>query len=415
MRRHQSGIFLVSAAIAVGVVGMLVTFWGVEQSRQMRMARAERIGESLNMVGNAVETFTVKHHSDIEKLLSGKERSFTVNGVTFKSADTGPNGTSEIADLSADDVIRALQLGGVATTPPRGVGDYALRVYRVCDAGDARSCRIDTLTYLTEPIKKTYSSEPDLNLAVVAAKKMGVYGGLSSMNEADKFNFIGQTSEVLPVANPLGPIPGIIVMRGGSQTKDLNNTVMRDGSRDMTGSLKFASTDTKGASVSRDIVGAENIEASGTLNVGSIVAGATAVKGTLDLGSEANRRPVHNNIVNAGNIEGKGQLKMASASVGALVAEADGATINGKLNLSNNDIEAAKSVSAGKVSAEKVESRELKSKSGVVELGDAVTEGEVCDVWGLGRDTHGRILSCQKNDGQSWRWGGVRISVFKAS
>ncbi|EON11829.1 hypothetical protein [Pandoraea sp. SD6-2] len=67
MRSGQSGFFLVSAAVAVAVVGMLITFRGVQQRRQMRIERAERIGESLKAIGDAVETFTVKHHGEIEK------------------------------------------------------------------------------------------------------------------------------------------------------------------------------------------------------------------------------------------------------------------------------------------------------------------------------------------------------------
>ena len=404
MRRRQSGIFLVSAAIAVGVVGLLVTFWGVEQSRQMRTERAERIGESLKMVGNAVETFTVKHHGEIEKLLSGGSAAFHANNVTFSRSDkTGPGGTPELANLSAKSVIEALQLSGVAIAPPRGMGEYAVRVYRVCDAGSTTSCRIDTLTYLTEPIKKTYSSDPDFNLAAVAAKQMGAYGGLSTVENAGEFRFIGQAEGALPVGNPLA-VPGLIAMRGGSQTKDLNIAMVRDGSRGATGPLKMYSPDANGGLVRQNIEGVADINSEGTISARNVVTGAASVKGRLDLTSGTDDKPVFNNIVGAGNIEGKGELKMASASVGALTATTDGATLTGTLDLQNNDIESAKSVSADKVSAEKVESRDLKSTSGVVELGDAVTEGEVCDVWGLGRDTAGRILSCQKNDGNARRW-----------
>ncbi len=404
MRREQSGIFLVSAALAVGVVGILVTFWGVEQGRQMRIERAERIGESLKMVGNAVETFTVKHHGEIEKLLSGASADFRANNVTFSRSDkTGPGGTPELANLTAESVIKALELSGVATVPPRGMGEYQVRVYRVCDAGSTTSCRIDTLTYLTEPIKKTYSSEPDFNLAAVAAKKMGAYGGVSTAENASEFKFTGQSEGALPVGNPLDR-PGLIAMRGGSQTKDLNIAMVRDGSRGATGPLRMYVDDTNGGKIRQNIEGVADIESGGTISAPKVVMGVASVTGRLDLKSGTDAKPVFNNIVGAGNIEGAGELKMASASVGALTATTDGATLSGKLDLQNNDIESAKSVSADKVSAEKVESRDLKSKSGVVELGDAVTAGEVCDVWGLGRDTAGRILSCQQDDGKAWRW-----------
>nr|WP_309393714.1 hypothetical protein [Pandoraea sp.] len=282
------------------------------------------------------------------------------------------------------------------------MGEYAVRVYRVCDAGSTTSCRIDTLTYLTEPIKKTYSSDPDFNLAAVAAKQMGAYGGLSTVENAGEFRFIGQAEGALPVGNPLA-VPGLIAMRGGSQTKDLNIAMVRDGSRGATGPLKMYSPDANGGLVRQNIEGVADINSEGTISARNVVTGAASVKGRLDLTSGTDEKPVFNNIVGAGNIEGKGELKMASASVGALTATTDGATLTGTLDLQNNDIESAKSLSADKVSAEKLESRDLKSKSGVVELGDSVTAGEVCDVWGLGRDTAGRILSCQ-SDGNAWRW-----------
>jgi hypothetical protein len=403
MRRRQSGIFLVSAAVAVGVVGVLVTFWGVQQSRQMRIERAERIGESLKAMGNAVETFTVKHHSDIDKLLAGTTDEFTVNGQRFTRIGTpGAGATTEMAGLTAQTLIRALALPGIGPTPPRGVGEYAISVKRICDAGASSSCRIDTLTYLTEPLKKTYSSEPDFNMAAVAARKIGVYGGMSRVEDAGRFRFIDQAEGALPVMNPLG-IPGLLAMRGGSQTKDLNNTVSRDGSRGMTHDLPFNSTDASGKEVNHSILGVGDIKGAGTLHMSGLDVGAASIRGTLNLGSKIDDKPVHNNIVNAGDIEGTGRLTMAglevrSATVGALTAT-EGATINGKLDLKNNDIDGAKHVKA-----ENVESRSLKSTSGVVELGKSVVEGTRCEVWGIGRDDAGRILSCQEDGLNNWQW-----------
>ncbi|VVD84005.1 hypothetical protein PCO31111_01268 [Pandoraea communis] len=76
-----------------------------------------------------------------------------------------------------------------------------MRVYRICEAGSTSLCRIETLTYLTEPIKKLYSSEPDIGLAAVAAKKMGVHGGLSTADKAREFRFISYSN--LPFRNYL--------------------------------------------------------------------------------------------------------------------------------------------------------------------------------------------------------------------
>lgn len=375
MRSRQSGIFLISAAVAVGVVGMLVTFWGVQQSRQMRIERAERIGESLKVIGNAVETFTVKHHGEIDKLLSGAMPSFSVNGETFtRTGDPGPGKVTEIKGLTAGNVIRALKLPGVGTKPPRGVGEYAIRVYRVCDAGVASSCRIETLTYLTEPIKQTYSSAPDLNLAVVAAKKMGVYGGLSTADNAAQFRFIEQAEGAAPVANPLN-LPGLIAMRGGAQTKDLNNVVSRDGSRAMTGDLNFKDP---GTSQKYSIVGVRDIKAEGAIDVGQLNIANKAVAGEMDAGALTTR-----------------SLTTSGPS-----------TFGGELNMGEKDVR-----NANTIEAKEVKSKRLRSTSGIVELTNVQSENEACNGSGIAVDGGGKVLSCQPDEssatGRLWKLSGT--------
>lgn len=375
MRSRQSGIFLVSAAVAVGVVGMLITFWGVQQGRQMRVERAERIGESLKVVGNAVETFTVKHHGEIEKLLSGAAPSFSVNGETFTKREIPDSGgVTELVGLNAGSLIKALKLSGVSPVAPRGVGEYAMKVYRVCDPGNKSLCSIETLTYLTEPIKKMYSSEPDLNLAVVAAKKMGVYGGLSTLDKAGQFRFIEQAEGALPVANPLG-LPGIIAMRGGSQTKDLNNAVSRDGSRAMTGDLNFKDP---GTSQKYSIVGVRDIKADGTMDVGQLTIANKAVASEMD----------------AATLTTKSLTTSGPSKFG------------GELNMGEKDVRNAKTIEA-----QEVKSKRLRSTSGIVELNDVQSANDACNGSGIAVDGTGKVLSCQPDDtsptGRLWKHSGT--------
>ncbi|MFJ2995119.1 hypothetical protein [Pandoraea sp. NPDC087047] len=392
----------------MAVVGALIAFWGSQQARQMRTERAERIGESLKIMGNAVETFTVKYHSDIDKFLAGSGAgTLTINGVEFTREQISADRT-RVANLTGESLIKALNLTGVSAEPPPGVGDYEIQVDRACE--NSNSCRIETLTYLTEPIKKTYSTDADLNLATVAARKIGAYGGVSVDGN---FNFMGQDEGLLPIPNPSG-LPGLLAMRGGSQTKDLNNIVMRDGSRGMTGDLQLKSKNATGNEVSHNIVGAGDIKGSGVLSMGSLDVGGTAsIKGTLDLGAEVDGSQKNNNIVNAGDIEGSGKLSMGalnvtqSATVGSLNAQG-ASTIRGTLSLDNNDIDNAKSVKAKSLKATEVDADEvkgkLKSKNGIVELDKAVAEGSECTVWGIGRDNSGRIMSCQPGKRYKWEW-----------
>ncbi|VVE88985.1 hypothetical protein [Pandoraea bronchicola] len=378
MRSRQSGIFLVSAAVAVGVVGMLITFWGVQQGRQMRVERAERVGESLKVIGNAVETFTVKHHGEIDKLLSGATQSFSVNGATFtKRGNPNAGGMTEIVGLNAGSLIKALKLSGVAATPPRGVGEYAMRVYRVCDSGNASSCSIETLTYLTEPIKKLYSSEPDLNLAAVAAKQMGVYGGLSTVDNAGQFRFVEQVEGALPVANPLQR-PGLIAMRGGSQTKDLNNAVSRDGSRAMTGDLNFKDP---GTSQKYSIVGVRDIKAEGAMDVGQITIASKAVASEMD----------------AATLTTKSLTTSGPSKFG------------GELNMGKKDVRNAKTIEA-----QEVKSKRLRSTSGIVELNEVQSANESCNGSGIAVDGAGKVLSCQPDvkspTGRLWKLSGTPSS-----
>jgi len=364
MRRRQTGIFLVSAALAVGVVGVLVTFWGVEQSRQMRVERAERIGESLKIVGHAVETFTVKHHGEIEKLLSGATDKFSANGETFtRDKPAGPGVVTEIVGLNAGRLITALKLPGVGSKPPRGVGEYAMRVYRVCDAGSTTSCRIETLTYLTEPIKKTYSSEPDFNLIAIAAKKMGVYGGLSTTDRSGEFRFIGQTEGALTIENPLDR-PGLIAMRGGSQTKDLNNAVTRDGSRAMTGNLNLEDSS---SSKKHSIVGVRDIKAEGALEADEIKIANRAVA------KEMNSTTMNTDAMTTKSFQTSGT-----------------STFGGTLNIGDQDLK-----NANTIEAQEVKSKRLRSTSGIVELNDVQSENDECNGSGIAVDGAGKVLSCQ--------------------
>ncbi|QHE94491.1 hypothetical protein PI93_023795 [Pandoraea fibrosis] len=402
MRRKQSGIFLISAAVAVGVAGMLITFWGVNYTRQLRVERAERIGESLKIMGEATQSFAVMYHDRLNKLFE-KNESFAIGDVQFTREGTSPR---VVGNLTAESLIKVMNVRGAATRPPNGMGEYAIRVYEDCVDN---KCDIKTLVYLTEPMKRAYSNAPDYDAAATAIRKIGALGGMSRQDSPDQFRFLDNDGSERAVVNPSAQ-PGLIAVRGGHQTSAMDTLLSLDGRKSMTGNLNLEDTNggANGATTRHNIVGAGNIQGKGTLQMGSLDVGEASIKGTLNLESKKDNKIVNNNIVNAGDIEGTGRLKMAgiqakSATVGALTAT-EGATISGNLDLQNNDIDGANAVKATSVRAKNVESRSLKSTSGVVELGEAVIEGSECDVWGLGRDGAGRILSCQQEKGEKWKW-----------
>ena len=408
MRRNQSGIFLVSAAVAIAVVGMLVTFWGVNQMRQMRIERAERVGQGLKIIGNAADTFVAKYYKQLEELLSAPGRTLPINGHTFTNVSASSSfGYSHVGNLDAAALIKVLDISGVGSKPPHGLGDYEIRIYRKCDQANPTNCQINSLTYLTEPAKRAYSSAPDYAFAAVVVKTVGAYGGTSTMDKPQEFRFVDENMQPIPeaVPNPSGK-PGLVAMRGGFLTHSLDVNVRRDGSRNITGDLDFENGTTH-----QSIKGIKNIVGVGKLSMSELeISGAARVKGKLHLSDEAGRN--RQDIVGARNIEGDGMLTMKSIEVeGATVSgnatisgrlEAQrGATVGGALKMQRNNIEHAGQVTANR----------LQSDSGVIRLDRSNEQNSSCQPGEIGRDASGKMLSCQ-DSGSGWTWQLARTTEY---
>ncbi len=261
MRSNQSGILLVSVAIAIAVAGLLTTFWGVNQMRQLRVERAERVGHSLNMIGNATDTFIARYHKDINEMLLRPGSTFTLSGHTFTYTPASSSfDYAYVGNLDATSLTTALDMSGVATKPPHGLGSYEIRVYRECDRTNPPNCRINSVTYLTEPAKLAYSSSPDHDFAIIVAKTIGVRGGRSTIDRPEKFRFVDEYQRPTPdtIPNPLRK-PGLVAMRGSFQTDSRDTDVARDGSRNTAADLDMQRDDTnrsiKGVEIIKGIVG----------------------------------------------------------------------------------------------------------------------------------------------------------------
>ncbi|MFJ2995249.1 hypothetical protein [Pandoraea sp. NPDC087047] len=400
MRRSQTGIFLVSAAMAIAVVGMLITFWGVNQMRQMRIERAERAGQGLKIIGNAADTFVVKHYKEIEALLSAPGKSVTLKGHTFTRIPPSSSfDHAYVGNLDAKALIDVLDLSGVGSKPPYGLGNYDIRVYRKCDREHPPNCQINSLTYLTEPAKRAYTSSPDYAFAAIAVKAVGAFGGMSTMDKPEAFLFVGEDMKPISQAipNPLRA-PGLIAMRGGFLTHSQDVNVRRDGSRNITGDLDF-----KSGVTNQSIKGVKNIVGVGKLEMQELeIKGNATIKGQLHLsdGTDATRQ----NIVGARNIEGDGKLTMAELDV-------QGATVGGNATISGN-LEAKSGASVGGAlrmqrnnieHANRVDAMRLRSESGVIQLDGVKTLHGNCRQGEIGRDANGKMLSCQ-NSGDYWSW-----------
>ncbi|VVE22652.1 hypothetical protein [Pandoraea fibrosis] len=408
MRRKQSGIFLISAAVAVGVAGMLITFWGVNYTRQLRVERAERIGESLKIMGDAAQSFAVTYHDRLSKLFE-KNQSFTIGDVQFSVEGTSPR---VVGNMTAENLIKVMNVRGAATRPPNGMGEYAIRVYEDCVD---KKCDIKTLVYLTEPIKRAYSNTPDYDAAATAMRKIGALGGMSRQDSPDQFRFLDNDGTERAVLNPSAQ-PGLIAIRGGHQTSAMDTLLSLDGRKSMTGNLNLE--DRNGGVTNHNIVGAGNIEGSGVLAMNSLTVKSARIAGTLDLSGEKkddDQKP-GSSIVGAGDITGSGTLNMAGiqaksanvdgeVSAGVLRAS-EGIAVGEQLRLKDNNITGAESVKANRV-----ESAALKSNDGVVEFGNSVSGG-ACSGMGIGVDGQGRVMSCQPEDPNG---GNANRRVWKLS
>ncbi len=408
MRRNQSGIFLISAAMAIALVGMLITFWGVNQIRQIQVERAERVGHGLKIIGNAADTFVAKYYKEIAATLSAPQGSFIVKGYKFTHVPPSSSfDYSYIGNLDALSLVKVLDLSGAGTKPPHGLGDYEIRVYRKCDGEKPPNCQINSLTYLTEPAKRAYSSSPDYAFAAIVAKTVGVFGGTSTIDRPQEFRFVDENMQPIPdaVPNPSGK-PGLVAMRGGFLTHSLDVNVRRDGSRNITGDLDFQS-----GSTNQSIKGIKDIVGVGKLDMTELeIRGKATIKGPLHLSDEKGQN--RQNIIGARNIEGDGTLKMSGLDVsdakvtgdativGQLTANS-GATVGGALKMQRNDIEGA-----GQVKADR-----FHSDSGIIRLDKSHSENNACQEGAIGRDHNGKMLSCQRSGGK-WTWQLARTTEY---
>ncbi|WP_087721940.1 hypothetical protein [Pandoraea sp. PE-S2T-3] len=436
MRSKQRGVFLIGATIAVAVVGLLIAFWGRHQMQQMRIEKGERVGEALKVLGNHVQDFMVQHHGEIKTLFGGKDPRITLKipagEITLTRKFNGYFQATTIEDLTVEKLIRATGAKGIGASPPLPGAQYHIVVYSDNCADEKQPCDINAVTYLSAPIKSTYSTEPDWVASGAALTKLGVLGGISRHEAPGTFRFLdGNGTVVNTVQNPAQPaVAGLIAMRGGYQTSAQDVFLRRDGTRAMEGDLKMGD---------KDIVGARNISATERVTTSSVFATKNLVAGyskdkhdelikTMDGGVIAEGGIYSGkNVVAVGEVSADGDVHTkksvrADADVKAIgnvsaggTLIGNGATINGTLSVAGTGA----SVKLGEVTIGSDQrsmtvrndvwgygdvwaAGKLWSERGVIQLDGKV--GGTCKERGIGLNADGRVMSCQNG---TWQLGSV--------
>lgn len=420
MRSKQRGVFLIGATIAVAVVGILVAFWGQHQMQQKRIEKGERVGESLKVLGNHVQDFMVKHHGDIKALLArgdGARGKMAESDVELTQRYDAWLRAKTISNLTAEKLIQLMGAKGIGTSPPLAGAEYRIVVYSTNCADVKAPCDIDAVTYLTAPIKSTYSKDTDWVASGAALAKLGVLGGVSRQGDPNVFRFLdGNGSVINTVPNPERPaIAGLLAMRGGYQTSAQDAFLRRDGTRPMEGALNMNG---------KDIVGAKRITNVELVDVKTLTASTIAASQKLVVGFESRQKGDYDDqritnaqsgVISEGDIYSKGNVEAGNTmraktitaetinttgnihSDGQISADrtlsANGATITGQLEVKEHGVIADREIRA---------KGELRSDAGVVRLNGKV--GGSCWERGIGLDEQGRVMSCQSG---TWTLGAL--------
>lgn len=401
MRQRQSGMFLIGAVIAVAVFGILMTVWIQQQSAAAKVSRGERLGLAVATLGQGVDAFVVRHYKAIAD--GWDAPTIEINDAGGHTLFSFPVHNHAIA-LTAEQIIQAMHLRGIGNRPPppMGGGNYRITIRRVEQGNcvDEKSCDIETLVYLDQPILNTYRTAPDTSVITAAMNRIvasrigqggsmiGVPGvshsrdGGATIHFLDGFTAPGQANAVVePIANPVPGRAGILVLRGRYQMNAMSALLRRDGSLAMTGDLKLQAP---GGGTKNNIVGAGRIETE------SIQAPST--DGHLKIESHVDLR--------GKSLSGASSVTTESLTVNrgvnsARLSVARDRAGNGSLRVDKGSVW----VDDGYVWAQK----ELWSTSGVLRLDGAKTLGGDCSApnegggHGIARDKDGKLLSCQNN------------------
>ncbi|VVE53926.1 hypothetical protein PIN31009_04848 [Pandoraea iniqua] len=416
MQSQQRGVFLVGATIAVAIVGMLLTLWMNQTMQEMRIQRAENIGASLQVVGEGVQSFIVKHHGEIGKAFDGTAPvPLTDTGNLNVNVQSEPDvsagrilrlriGTGNLAPPTAADIIRIMKLPGVGDKPPMlANADYVIKIFR--RTGEQN---IHAIIFINRTLKRTYGTDTDWNMMSTAVRKIGVHGGFSKPESPDRFTFPLTPSSDTNTPNDLpNPAPGagLLAIRAGYLLSPLSSFLRRDGSQAMQGNLQMGgnsivkvkeiSGDGNTLTVKGQLVSTEAVEARKGVNVttGNVLVGASAGNELAELLKREKDPGTSGHIATSGwAIAGKG---IAS---GSDVVAAGKVRATGDIESTDGNVIAAGSVTAGTRLI--IGASGTKLDQSTLTLGTPIEPSRGCNSNGqIGRDASGMFYVCRSS---SW-------------
>ncbi|WP_141118794.1 hypothetical protein [Pandoraea sp. PE-S2R-1] len=407
MQSKQRGVFLIGATIAVAIVGMLLTLWMNQTMQEMRIKRAENIGASLQVIGEGVQSFIVKHHGEIGKAFDGTApvplediKGLSVDVQSEPDAGSGRIlrlriGAANPAEPTAADIIRIMKLPGVGDKPPMlANADYVIRIFRRTGERD-----IHAIIFINRPLRRTYGTDTDWNMMSTAVRQIGVHGGFSKPESPDRFTFPLTPSSDTNTPNDLpNPTPGagLLAIRAGYLLSPLNSFLRRDGSQAMQGDLQMGGKEivgikaitgegrrltVKGQLTSEEqIVAQQGMEASG----GNVLVGPTAQQLlTNRLAAEADAGASGHLATQGWAIAGKG---IAS---GKDVVAAGKVQATGDIESLGGNVIASRSIIVGK----------SKLDHSTLTLGAPIDlrDSRCSPVGQIGRDSQGMFYTCQNH------------------
>ncbi len=257
----QRGYLTVSLTLLVFVVAALLTLYVERQSEHARLERGEQIGHALDVLGAGFNIYLDTNY--------------------VKLAQTNPSvpGVAHALQPTAEELIRLLNIRGVAPVPPVIVGgSYRFQVSYPATCTPARklsdtACRPVGLAYIDKPAMR--GAKVDYVMLGRAVRVMHGRGGHSRTEDASHFSFPdGSASRALvPVVNPTGQA-GILAWRADTLPEDRERLMTNGGNR-MNATLRL-----DGAGGPHDVAGAANITASGNILLG----GSGTIQGRLSVG-----------------------------------------------------------------------------------------------------------------------------------
>ena len=298
---------MVSSMVLLLVTAALLTLYVERLTEQGRLERGEQIGYALNVLGSGFEAYVNSHYAELA------------------SDQPKVAGVRNALEPTADELIRLLNIKGVANVPPVVAGaSYRFKVHfpEGCLPSDRKAdipCRLTGLAYIDQPVSR--GDNADYVALSRAVRVMKGHGGYSRPENPLHFAFPdgGAPSVPIPVSNPT-KVAGVLAWRADTLPES-KKYLKTSGRNRMNGTLRL---DGKGGP--HNLEGAKDISAAGKLTAQSLeIRGDTLVHGASTV---IGNHTVNGNHSVSGNNVVAGNSKVRGNAVvnGELLVKGSGVT-----------------------------------------------------------------------------------------